>query len=131
MSEAPELAAVVVACDSGPWLAECVRRLRASQPPVELVVVDNASRDGSTKTLAEQGVRVLRNPRNLGFAAACNQGARASTAPYLAFVNPDVLLEPETLARLLAKIRPRREIGLIGACLYDAEGRRDPACRRR
>ncbi len=130
MSVSPEIAAIVVACDSGPWLGECVRRLQASQPPIEVVVVDNASRDGSIDALP-RGVVLLRNAENRGFGAACNQGVRASAAPYLAFVNPDVLLEAETLARLLDKIRGRREIGLIGACLRDAQGRLDPACRRR
>ncbi|MDW8478941.1 MAG: glycosyltransferase family 2 protein [Xanthomonadales bacterium] len=129
MSEAPEIAAVVVACDSGPWLAECVRRLLASEPAVEVLVVDNASRDGSIERLPP-GVRLLRSARNLGFAAACNLGAQASTAPFLAFVNPDALVERDTLARLLAKIRGRREIGLVGAMLVDGEGRADPACRR-
>lgn len=131
MSAVPELTAVVVACDSGPWLSECVRRLLESQPPVEVMVVDNASRDGSIERLPSSRVRLLRNARNLGFSAACNQGAAASGTPFVAFVNPDVLLEADTLARLLDKIRGREEIGLIGACLRDREGRIDPACRRR
>lgn len=130
MSASPEIAAIVVACDSGPWLGECVRRLQASQPPIEVVVVDNASRDGSIEALPE-GLTLLSNAVNRGFASACNQGARASSAPFLAFVNPDVLLAADTLARLLDKLRGRREIGLIGACLRDAKGRLDPACRRR
>ena len=71
-------------------------------------MVDNASRDGSAAAVRERfpGVRLIANPENVGFARACNQGARASRAPFLLFLNPDATLAPGSLATLTA--HPRR-----------------------
>jgi GT2 family glycosyltransferase len=76
-------------------------------------------------------VRVLRNDGNPGFAKACNQGAAAGAAAWLAFVNPDCFVEPDSLARLLALMNADAGIGLAGADVVDAAGQREPAARRR
>src|SRR3546814_2117156 len=67
---------------------------------------------------------------NPGFAVACNQGARDSDAPWLAFVNPDCLLEADVLARLLAHAQAIDGGTLLGADLVDEAGVRDGAARR-
>jgi GT2 family glycosyltransferase len=98
-------------------------------------VVDNASTDGTMAIVqrhaaADARVRFVASPDNPGFAVACNQGARAADAPWLAFVNPDCLVEPDSLARLRAHAAALGE-ALIGADLVDESGRRDAAARRR
>ena len=97
------VAVVVVAHDSGDLLVECVARVAAAAGVGEVVVVDNGSRDGAP---ARTGARVIRNEGNPGFAVACNQGAAATRAPYLLFLNPDCLVEPDTVSRLLAVADP-------------------------
>lgn len=89
-------------------LPSCIDALRAQTfRDFEIVVIDNASADGSREWLAEQGdVRVIRNERNVGFAAACNQGIRASGAPFVALLNDDVRAEPGWLHALLAAMAP-------------------------
>ena len=136
MSDA-SIAAIVVSHDSAETLEECLSRLRAAQGVAEIRVVDNDSRDGSLDivhrhALADPRVRFIANPDNPGFAVACNQGAGDSHAPWLAFVNPDCLVEADSLARMHAHARaPALEGGLLGADLVDEDGNRDAAARRR
>lgn len=131
----PSIAVVVVSYQSASTLDECLARLRAARDVSEVRVVDNASCDGSLEVaqrhaLADARVRFIANPDNPGFATACNQGAHECSAPWLAFVNPDLMVEPDTLARL-------RDLGLpLGDCLLgveqvDEQGHADAAVRRR
>lgn len=129
------IAVIVVSHDSAETLEECLSRLRTAEGVAEIRVVDNDSRDGSLDivqrhALADPRLRFIANPDNPGFAVACNQGAGDSQAPWLAFVNPDCLVEAESLARMRAHAEAL-DGALLGADLVDEAGRRDPAARRR
>lgn len=88
----PALAVVIVTHDSAASLADT---LRALVPQLgaddELLIVDNASRDGTPALAREATARanVIETGANLGFAAACNEGAAATRAPLVLFLNPD------------------------------------------
>ena len=128
------VAVVVVAHDSGPLLAQCVARVLADPACAELVVVDNASGDGSlqaVRAIADARVRIECLGRNAGFAVACNHGANATRAPWLAFLNPDALVEPDSFSRLLHIAASDASIGLLGADVRDRDGVREAAARRR
>ena len=129
------IAVVVVSYQSAATLDQCLQRLRAARDVAQVRVVDNASQDGTLAiiqrhALADPRVRFIANPDNPGFATACNQGAHDSDAPWLAFVNPDLMVEVDTLAQL-------RDRGVaLGDCLLgveqlDEQGRADAAVRRR
>lgn len=127
--------AVVVTHASEETIDECLARLRAAAGVAAVRVVDNASRDDTLAivqrhALADPRVRFIANPDNPGFAAACNQGAAACDAPWLALVNPDCLLEPDTLVRLRDHARDAGG-ALVGADLVGEDGQRDAAARRR
>jgi GT2 family glycosyltransferase len=112
-------------------VAECVDAVLAQAEIGEVVVVDNASRDGGIERLpADSRLRYLRNADNPGFAVACNQGAAATTAPWLLFVNPDCVLPPGALAALLAAWASRPRLGLVGAALINSDGSPQAASRR-
>ncbi len=132
----PDIAVVVVTYRSAETLADCLQRLRAAEGVAEIRVVDNGSDDGTLDivqriALQDARLRFIANPDNPGFAVACNQGARDSVAPWLAFVNPDGLVEPDALARLRAHARDCTREPLLGADLVDEQGVRDGAARRR
>ena len=95
---------VVVAHNSGGYLDEVAQSLaRLTLKPRRVIVVDNASSDGAVDALAERHpeVEVLRPGRNLGFAAANNEGARAaSDCEWIALLNPDAFPEPGWLEAL-------------------------------
>ena len=132
---ADAIGAIVVTHASEETIDECLSRLRAAAGVVAVRVVDNASRDDTLAivqrhALADPRVRFIANPDNPGFAAACNQGAAACDAPWLALVNPDCLLEPDTLVRLRDHARDAGG-ALVGADLVGEDGQRDAAARRR
>ena len=78
------VSAIIVNYNAGPLLGGSVDSLLACPLAVEVIVVDNASDDGSLDGLPDsQRIRVIRNTTNVGFAAACNLGMQASSAPSL------------------------------------------------
>lgn len=136
MNATPGISAVVVTHRSAATIGECLERLRAAEGVSQIRVIDNASDDDTLAivqrhALADPRLRFVANPDNPGFAVACNQGAGASDAPWLAFVNPDCLVEPDSLARLRAHAQARGGEVLLGADLVDEAGVRDGAARRR
>jgi GT2 family glycosyltransferase len=131
------IAAVVVTYRSGETIDDCLQRLRQADGVAAIRVVDNNSDDGTLEIVqrhasSDARVRFIANPDNPGFGVACNQGARDAIAgaTWLAFVNPDCLVERDTLSRLRALAAPQGD-ALLGADLVDEEGVRDGAARRR
>ena len=135
MSAPPPIAVVVVSHENGSSIDACLSRLHAAAGVAEIRLVDNASTDDTLAVvqrhaLADARLRFIANPDNPGFATACNQGAAASAAPWLAFVNPDCMVEPATFQRLLRHARGAGGEILLGADLVDEDGVRDGAARR-
>ncbi|HVR81439.1 MAG TPA: glycosyltransferase family 2 protein [Luteimonas sp.] len=136
MTVGADIAAIVVTHRSAATIDDCLSRLRAAAGVAQIRVIDNGSDDGTLPIVqrhaaADARVRFIANPDNPGFAVACNQGARGSDAPWLAFVNPDCLVEPDSLSQLRAHARQLDGNALLGADLVDEDGVRDPAARRR
>lgn len=119
---------VVVNWNAGEQVEACVRSLwRSNQLVARLetvVVVDNASTDGSAETLEALGLplTVLRNRENRGFGAACNQGAAAGRGEYLLFLNPDAEVFPDTLDRAVSYLAGHPDVGVVGVALRDETG---------
>ncbi|MEO6968828.1 MAG: glycosyltransferase family 2 protein [Rhodanobacteraceae bacterium] len=128
---------LIVAADSGAGLRECVTRaLTSSDIAAEVIVVDNASRDGVPRAIEREyandtRVRVLYNDANLGFGPAVNLGAEIARGDTLLVLNPDCLLESDSVERLLDVARKHPNAGVIGAVMVDEKGKPDPASRRR
>ena len=99
----PRVSAVVLAYGPEPWLERCVRGLLASvDVEVEVVLVDNGGTEGAVERLGVlPGVTVVGKGENLGFSGGCNLGAAVATGDYLALVNGDLVVEPETIARMI------------------------------
>jgi len=130
-----DIAVVVVSHQSESTLDTCLMRLRAAIGVTQIRVIDNASTDQTLAivqrhAVADTRVRFIGNPDNPGFAVGCNQGARESTAPWLAFVNPDLMVEADTLSQLHSLAMPLGNC-LLGVDLVDEAGVRDAAARRR
>jgi N-acetylglucosaminyl-diphospho-decaprenol L-rhamnosyltransferase len=126
------VAMVLVTYESAEDLAACLGSLPAAAGPheLEVVVVDNASRDASAEVARRLGVKVLENPANLGLSRAIDLGAAATAAPWLLLVNPDTRLAPGSLVRMLETAGADPTIGCVGPHLRNSDGSEYPTGRR-
>lgn len=126
-----DISTIIVNYNAGELLCSCVNSLLLCPLEIEIIVVDNASTDGSLDALAGLPcVQIIKNPTNVGFAAACNNGARAASAQFLLFLNPDCSFKPGTLARLLEVLRLDGRVGMVGGLLTNLDGTEQPGGRR-
>ncbi|MFA4954498.1 MAG: glycosyltransferase family 2 protein [Patescibacteria group bacterium] len=90
----------------------------------EIFVVDNASSDGSVNMLRHDfpQVKLIANDENLGFAKACNQALKLTRGKVIILLNPDMLVEPGALDKVLAKLESDKTIGVLGIKLTDQSG---------
>jgi N-acetylglucosaminyl-diphospho-decaprenol L-rhamnosyltransferase len=128
----PEWAAVIVNYNAGPALVACVASVLAEDPTPELVVVDNASTDGSLDTLrrAHPEVRVVQSGANLGYARAANLGIAATYAPVIAVLNPDTVLCPGVGRAVTACFAADGKLGAAGPRLHNPDGSVYPSARQ-
>jgi GT2 family glycosyltransferase len=107
---------IVLTYNGRPWLQGCLDALAGQQgaPSFEVILVDNASTDGSSAYVRERypGVRVHETTVNLGFAEGNNEGARIARGRVLAFLNNDTVPAPDWLARLEAGLSSRPGVAL-------------------
>ena len=129
---AHEVTAVVVNWNAGKHLVRCVEALLAERGrlDLEVVVVDNASSDGSLQGLDRfgKGVRQIQTGENLGFGRGVNRGVALSEGAYVAVLNPDVVLRPGALERMVGVLEGEDRAGLVGPRLFDATGRVRASC---
>ncbi len=128
-----DLALVIVNFDSGDHLRNCVAHLGSAlgSASARVVVVDNASTDESLEGVQEMdpAVLLLRNTVNRGYGRACNQGFKSTEAPFVCFLNPDIVPVPESLSIMLDAISRRPEVGILGPRLTNPDGSTYPSCR--
>jgi GT2 family glycosyltransferase len=98
----------------------------------EVLVVDNASRDGSADMVAEEfpQVRLFRNSENLGFGRANNQAMAGAKGEFFLLLNSDAELLDDGMGRLLERVRARPEVGVAGLRILYPDGRVQASARR-
>jgi GT2 family glycosyltransferase len=122
MEHPANVTAIVVTHDSAAKIGACLEALLAAG--VTPLVVDNASSDDTLRIAREKGVRAIASPRNEGYGRGNNIGAAAVVTPYLMICNPDVTVEPEAVATLLAAAAAFPEAGVWAPLLIEPDGRR-------
>jgi len=104
MSDTPLVSVTVVTFNSGRFIRRCLDSvLEQRHPRLEVIVIDNASTDGTTDILErfEDRCRVVYNEENIGFAGAQNQAIGLSTGKWVLTLNPDVMLLPDFVSSLM------------------------------
>lgn len=136
------LTGIVVSFNTREVLAECLRSfvqqcaLLPGRPPAEILVVDNASTDGSAEMVEKEfaespvSVRLIPSTVNLGFGGANNRAIPEARGKYLVLLNSDAFLHPGALGRALEHMESNPAAGIGGGCLVDGEGHRQPSARR-
>lgn len=125
--DGPDITAIVISLNSRRFLRDCLDSLRGAEwggVTHEVIVVDNGSTDGSQEIVRREhpSVRLIANEANLGFCKASNQGAAAARGRYFLFLNDDILILGDALARLVEFMDAHPEAGLIGSRLLNPDG---------
>ena len=137
-SEKPEdsfnnVSIVVVNYNAGQLLISCIKNCISQA--AELIVVDNASVDGSLQFMVDEfsrfpNLHVIRNSKNMGFAAACNLGAKVASNEYVLFLNPDCIAAEGAVQRLADALNKVQLAGMAGGLLLDPDGKEQAGGRR-
>ncbi len=135
MSDTGGVSVVMVSYRTGPVLFDAIDAVLGQADLAELIVADNGN---PPAVLAELGRRAERDPRlriisghgNVGFAAGCNLAARAAGGTWLLLLNPDCLLPPDGLSRLIAEAASRPRPWLMGPRLANPDGSEQRGSRR-
>jgi N-acetylglucosaminyl-diphospho-decaprenol L-rhamnosyltransferase len=126
-----ELSIIIVNWNAGAFLRGCIRSIIHSPPKVswEIIVIDNASTDGSTEWLKTEytsenrsQIRLLENSENLGFGRANNQAFELSNAPMVLLLNPDTEVTPGAIDRLIDTLSAEAATGACGPRLINPDG---------
>lgn len=129
----PAVSVVIVNYNGGALLLECLARLlERTAVPIEILLVDNASSDGSAGEASRTfpSVRLITNSANVGFARASNQGMALARADYLLLLNPDLIVRDRAVDTVHAYMAAHPEVGICGPRILLPSGRLDRPCRR-
>lgn len=129
------LSIIVVNWNTRARLAECLTSVLEAQDSLlesksELIVIDNASTDGSVELVREQfpWVNLVINKQNLGFARASNQGIAASSGKYLLLLNSDTVVHPDAFAVMVSFLEGNPNAGACGPRLLNTDGSLQLGC---
>lgn len=131
----PLVSVVIVTFESRREVATCLGHLRAVAAPLEIIVVDNASSDG-TQAEVERELRgfsrsvFVRNRENAGFAAAVNQGIAGSKGDFVLLLNPDCYVQADAIPAVLRALTEHPEAGMAGCLLLNPDGSEQSGARR-
>jgi N-acetylglucosaminyl-diphospho-decaprenol L-rhamnosyltransferase len=135
MHPTPEVSVIIVSYNTRELLRECIESILCEQGDglgVEVIVVDNASADGSAAMVAERfpQARLIANPDNRGFGAACNQGLEIARGRYALILNADIRAQQGALQRLVGFMDAHPDAAICGGQLRYPDGRVQPSCAR-
>lgn len=137
MSDSPTVSILVVSFNTKEMTLACLRSVFAetTRTPFELIVLDNASGDGSADAIEREfggRARLIRSAENLGFARANNVASEGARGEFLLLLNPDTVVLNGAIDRLVEFARTRPEAGIWGGRTVFADGRLNPSsCWRR
>ena len=124
MKPSPQVAVVVVSYNTRDLLISCLSSVIESTRPaeVEILVVDNASNDGSLEAVRHTYPQLvtIANRANLGFAVACNQAINASTAPFILLLNSDATITPQSFRALYETLITNAQCGAAGCRIVNS-----------
>lgn len=129
-----DLSIVIVNYNVKHFLEQCLMAIERARRDlkIEIFVVDNASVDGSPAMLKKKfpQVRLMENHKNLGFSKANNQALRLCRGKYILLLNPDTLIQEDTLIELIRFLESHPKAGAVGCMLINPDGSFQAASRR-
>lgn len=131
-----ELSVTIVNRNVRELLRQCLQSIRSQWPwpdkGLELIVVDNASGDGSAETISADlpDIKIIKNDENRGFGRACNQGLAVSSGRYVMILNPDTVIRKGLFQSLIEFMDRTPQAGLAGPKVLNEDGSLQPTYRR-
>lgn len=134
VSDARTVSVVIVTWNGRAYVEECLGSVVSQPTPfaTEVIVVDNASSDGTPEMIQERfpTVRLVRNASNLGFAKANNTGIRLSRGQYVCLINSDVNVSAGCLESMCSYLHQHPDFGLLGPRMIGPNGKAARSCMR-
>lgn len=125
---------VIINWNSGDYLQKCIQSIFLTENENlinKILIIDNNSTDSSAHQIKPNDkIEIIRNKENRGFAKACNQGFKLSTAQFVLLLNPDTQLLNTTLKECTVFMNANPEIDILGCRLLDDSGETSPSCSR-
>jgi GT2 family glycosyltransferase len=127
----PKVSVIIVNWNVRDMVLDCIRTvIEQTRLDFEIIVVDNNSSDGSVEAIENEfdTVQIIVNDSNKGFAAANNQGLRASRGNYILLLNPDTLVEDNAIDKMLTWMQEDLSIGCGGCQVYKSKDSIQKTC---
>jgi GT2 family glycosyltransferase len=134
IADRPKVSVVIVNYNTREMTLECLRTLTENlgqdQIQAEIIVVDNASSDGSIEAIrnAFPQITVIASPTNRGFGAANNLAMKQATGDYFLLLNTDAFPEPKAISSLVAYLENHPHVGVVGPRLLNGDGSLQTSC---
>ncbi|MFA6593998.1 MAG: glycosyltransferase family 2 protein [Candidatus Buchananbacteria bacterium] len=130
----PQLSIIIVSYKVKDLLVKCLDSIYKNQGDLtlEIIIVDNASGDGTAETIKEKfpQARLIASNKNLGFAKANNLAIKQATGEQVLLLNPDTEIFSDTLSKSLEVLKRYGDCGVLGVQMFYPDGRPQPSVRR-
>jgi len=132
MKRKTDLSVVILSYNTKTLLKDCLLSVSKAGKKTQIIVVDNASSDGSSLMVKKNfpEVKLIQNQRNLGFAAGNNLGLKQAVGRYILFLNSDTLVKPNVFERLIKFLDKHPAVGALTPKTLLVSGKMDPDCHR-
>lgn len=131
----PQVSIIIVNYNSGQFLTASVTAALTSTVAVDLWIVDNDSQDTSLTTLRatfghDPRLHIIALNTNVGFATANNRALNRAEGEWLLLLNPDCIVQPDTIERMIAVLKYHNDAGMAGCLICNPDGTEQAGCRR-
>jgi N-acetylglucosaminyl-diphospho-decaprenol L-rhamnosyltransferase len=128
-----DVSILIVTYNAANFIGTCLRSIYSHNIGLrfEVIVVDNASKDGSPQFIRRhfQQVKLIENAKNLGFAKAANIAYEKSRSEFCLFMNPDIIIQPGSIRNLWEYLLDHHDVAIVFPKLYNIDGSLQYSCR--
>ncbi len=130
----PKLSVLIVSYNVKNYLLQAIDSIKKSKYNglIEIIIVDNNSFDGTSLSVKNQhpDIHYIQNQQNIGFGKGINQAAKKSVGEYLFILNPDTIIQEDTIEKLVHYLVKNPQVGMVGPKVLNADGSLQLACKR-
>lgn len=121
-----KISIIIISWNTKSLLRDCLNSLKGNE---EIIVVDNASSDGSPQMVQKEfpKVKLIKNQKNLGFGAANNQGIKVASGDYLLLLNSDTVVKNDAPLKMAGFLSENSQAGVVGCRLLNSDGSLQPS----